>query len=45
VQGYVHAYRAATGVDLAAENTDSQVEATLPSILLQKRLAMQQRGA
>jgi hypothetical protein len=45
VQGYIHAYRAATGVELAGDTTDSGVDATLPSVLLQKRLAMQQRGA
>jgi hypothetical protein len=33
IQGYVHAYRAATGVDL----TD-QADATIPSVLLQRRL-------
>ncbi|SCX40961.1 hypothetical protein [Nitrosospira sp. Nsp1] len=45
VQGYIHAYRAATGVELAGDTVDSGVDATLPSVLLQKRLAMQQRGA
>ena len=39
VQGYIHAYRAATGVELGAEIVDSRVDATLPSVLLQKRLA------
>ena len=33
IQGYIHAYRAATGVDL----TD-QADATIPSVLLQRRL-------
>ena len=33
VQGYIHAYRAATGVDLA-----NQPDATMPSVLLQQRL-------
>jgi hypothetical protein len=45
VQGYTHAYRAATGVDLATEKPDAQIEAMLPSVLLQRRLAMQQRSA
>jgi hypothetical protein len=45
VQGYSHAYRAVTGVDLSAETTASAVDATLPSVLLQRRLAMQQRTA
>jgi len=44
VQGYIHAYRAATGVELAGDTVDSGVDATLPSLLLQKRLAMQHRG-
>ena len=44
VQGYIHAYRAATGVELGAEIVDSRVDATLPSVLLQKRLAAQQRS-
>lgn len=44
VQGYIHAYRAVTGVDLAAETVDTQVNATLPSVLLKKRLAMQSRA-
>ncbi|MDF0673063.1 MAG: hypothetical protein P0120_01795 [Nitrospira sp.] len=44
VQGYIHAYRAVTGVDLAAETVDTQVNATLPSVLLKKRLAMQTRA-
>lgn len=44
VQGYIHAYRAVTGVDLAAETVDTRVDATLPSVLLKKRLAIQQRA-
>ncbi|MXS80367.1 hypothetical protein SAMN05216317_1126 [Nitrosomonas eutropha] len=44
VQGYIHAYRATTGVDLSADPTVSaRVDSTLPSALLQKRLASQQR--
>ena len=38
IQGYLHAYRAVTGVDLT--NAD-MVDHTLPAIHLQKRLAMQ----
>jgi hypothetical protein len=45
VQGYVHAYRAATGVDLSGESTDTAADATLPSLLMQRRLAQQQRSA
>ena len=33
IQGYIHAYRAATGVDLTSERVDS----TMPALLLQKR--------
>jgi hypothetical protein len=39
VQSYIHAYRAATGVDLTAETVDS----TMPSRLLQNRLTAQSR--
>jgi hypothetical protein len=45
IQGYAHAYRAVTGVDLTVETTDTKVDATLPSVLLQRRLAAQQRAA
>ncbi len=40
IQGYLHAYRAATGVDLT--NPDN-VDATVPALLLQRRQGMQQR--
>jgi len=44
-QGYIHAYRAATGVDLSADPTvNARVDSTLPSVLLQRRLATQQRA-
>ena len=39
VQGYIHAYRAATGVDLTLE----PVDATMPSVLLRRRMAEQLR--
>lgn len=48
IQGYIHAYRAVAGVDLAAEIMDTQVDATMPSALLRRRLVaqqQQQRGA
>jgi hypothetical protein len=45
IQGYTHAYRAATGIDMSAETSDATADATLPSLLLQKRLAVQQRSA
>jgi hypothetical protein len=44
IQIYIHGYRAVTGVDLAAEVTDSRDAATRflqPSALLQRRLAEQ----
>ena len=45
IQGYSHAYRAVTGVDLTVDVSDTRVDATLPSILLQRRLAAQHRSA
>jgi len=39
MQRYTHAYRAATGVDLT-----SRVDATVPTVLLQRRLVAQRRG-
>jgi hypothetical protein len=39
IQGYIHAYRAVTGVDLTAEPVNS----SLPSVLLRQRLAQQPR--
>ena len=44
IQGYIHSYRAATGVELGADIVESRVDATLPSVLLQKRLVAQQRS-
>lgn len=44
VQGYIHAYRAATGVDLSHDKADPATDATLPSVLLRQRLAQQQRN-
>jgi len=37
-QGYMHAYRAVTGVDLTSEVANPQLEATMPSVLLRQRL-------
>ncbi len=45
VQGYIHAYRAVTGVDLTGTAVDAVVDATMPSVLLQRRLDQQQRSA
>jgi hypothetical protein len=39
MQRYTHAYRAATGADLT-----SRVDATVPTVLLQRRLVAQRRG-
>src|SRR3954447_6112598 len=39
VQGYIHAYRSATGVDLT-----NQPDATMPSVLLQQRLPARPRA-
>jgi hypothetical protein len=40
IQGYLHAYRAATGVDLGGTGGErALVDATKPAILLQRRLA------
>lgn len=45
LQGYIHAYRAATGVDLTASMQQTQpVNATPPALLLRQRLAQQQRA-
>lgn len=44
IQGYIHAYRATTGVDLTLDNQNSQINAlsaTPPSILLQRRMGRQ----
>jgi hypothetical protein len=44
IQGYIHAYRAATGVDLTGVDANKQinsVSAIPPSVLLQRRLARQ----
>lgn len=45
VQGYIHAYRAATGVDLSVGAVDTVAEATIPSVLLRQRLIEQARSA
>ncbi|MEO7495238.1 MAG: 8-amino-7-oxononanoate synthase [Massilia sp.] len=45
IQGYIHSYRAATGVDLTASARDQAAEGTMPSLLMRQRLAEQARGA
>lgn len=44
VQGYIHAYRAATGVDLSVKAGDPALEATMPSVLLRQRMQQQLRS-
>ena len=41
IQGYIYAYRAVTGVDLSAGTVTGQVNATIPSVLLRRRLPKQ----
>jgi hypothetical protein len=43
IQGYIHAYRATTGVDLTTTDTEviRQINAVPPAVLLQRRLARQ----
>lgn len=43
IQGYVHAYRAATGIDLTTADMNKQINTMLPSVLLQRRIG--QKGA
>jgi len=46
IQRYIHSYQAVTGVDLSAATqqvTNRQIDATLPSVLLQQRMARQRR--
>lgn len=48
IQGYIHAYRAVTGVDLSAELTDSRQAGERylqPSVHLTRQLAAQRRGS
>jgi hypothetical protein len=46
IQGYIHAYRAATGVDLSADGVAAgkRVDAVQPSVHLLRRLQEQQNG-
>jgi hypothetical protein len=43
IQGYIHAYRAATGVDLTQSN-GKQIDATMPAMHLKNRLELQRRS-
>ena len=44
VQGYLHAYRSVTGVDLSVDVTNARIDATMPSAHLVKRLGEQRRS-
>jgi len=45
IQGYMHAYRAVTGVDLSVDVTNANIDAMMPSVHLVRRLAAQQRAS
>ena len=44
IQGYIHAYRAVTGVDLSADNAMQRVDTLQPSIHLFRRLQEQRQA-
>lgn len=43
IQGYMHAYRSVTGVDLSVDVTNATIDAVMPSVHLVRRLSEQQR--
>ena len=43
IQGYLHAYRSVTSVDLSVDVTNARIDATLPSVHLVQRLSEQRR--
>jgi hypothetical protein len=43
VQGYIHSYHAATGVDLSATAVTSRIDATMPALLLHRRQELARR--
>ncbi|MET4420581.1 carboxypeptidase-like regulatory domain-containing protein [Bradyrhizobium sp. 956_D2_N1_5] len=43
VQGYLHAYRSVTGVDLSVDVTNARIDTTMPSVHLVKRLSEQRQ--
>jgi hypothetical protein len=43
VQGYIHSYRAATGVDLSASAVTERIDATMPALLLRRRHELTRR--
>jgi hypothetical protein len=44
IQGYIHAYRAVTGVDLSADNGQQRVDVLQPSVHLFRRLQEQRQA-
>ncbi len=44
IQGYLHAYRSVTGVDLSVDVTNARIDAILPSVHLVQRLTDQRRA-
>jgi hypothetical protein len=45
IQGYMHAYRSVTGIDLTVDVTNARIDAIMPSVHLVQRLVEQQRRA
>jgi hypothetical protein len=45
IQGYMHAYRSVTGVDLTVDVTNARIDSTMPSVHLVQRLSEQRRIA
>ncbi len=43
VQGYIHSYQAATGVDLSAAAVTERIDATMPALLLRRRQELARR--
>ena len=43
IQGYVHAYRSATGIDYSLDDQNARIDSTMPSVHLVKRLDEQRR--
>ena len=45
IQGYIHSYKAATGVDLSATVVGNRVDSQVPAVHLLRRLQQQQNGS
>jgi hypothetical protein len=43
IQGYMHAYRSVTGIDLTVDVTNTRIDAIMPSVHLVQRLVEQRR--